>query len=61
MTLSKGSGLHTQPFQLTDTQTKSWLASQSYLTIQDRVIHLISERRPCLHLSLNPLSGNTLY
>jgi hypothetical protein len=50
-----------QSTQFEDTPIKSQLVSQSILAIQDEVSHLISKHRPYIHLSLNPLSGNTLY
>jgi hypothetical protein len=50
-----------QSITFEDTPIKSQLTPQFLLSIQEEVNHLISKRRPYIHLSLNPLGGNTLY
>lgn len=60
MGFSKEPGFHPQPVQVIDQKTLQ-PTFPLYLTIEDKLAHLIPSRRACPHLSLNPLSGNSLY
>lgn len=60
MALSQESDFQLDSLPFVD-QMESQPLLQSYLIIQDKISYLIPMPRPYPHLSLNPLSGNSLY